>query len=76
LYLSEIASPGWQAAVNGENVDTNTAGGVIRSVDLHDQQQRVEFIFRPMSFFAGAVISTFTWLGVLAFVFRNRSSLR
>jgi len=76
LFLSEIAYPGWRATVDGKIVEINTAGGILRSVDLHDQQQQVEFVFRPISFFAGFTISVITWLALLVILWRSRSSWR
>ena len=74
LFLSEIAYPGWQATIDGERVEIHTAGGILRSVDLHDRQQQVEFVFRPISFFAGLTISVITWLALLVILWRSRSS--
>jgi uncharacterized membrane protein YfhO len=76
LFLSEIAYPGWRATIDGEAVDIQTADDILRSVDLYDGQQQVEFSFRPMSFFIGVLISMLAWLGVLIFLLRKRSSLR
>jgi hypothetical protein len=73
LFLSEIAYPGWQATVNGENVEIHTAGGVLRSVDLHNQQQQVDFVFRPASFYLGFTISVIAWLALLVILWRSRS---
>ena len=73
LFLSEIAYPGWQATVNGENLEIHTAGGVLRSVDLHNQQQQVDFVFRPASFYLGFTISVIAWLALLVILWRSRS---
>jgi len=65
----------WQATINGEAVEIHTAGGILRSVDLHDIQQRVDFVFRPISFYLGLTVSLVTWIALLVFLFKSRNSL-
>jgi hypothetical protein len=75
LFLSEIAYPGWQATIDGEDIEIHTADGILRSVDLHNIHQQVVFEFRPVSFYLGLIISFTAWIMVLIFLFKSRNSL-
>lgn len=57
LVLTELAFPGWQARIDGEPVDGSTAGGAFRALPLPAGEHRIEWRYRPRSFFWGLAIS-------------------
>ena len=56
LVLSEVAYPGWQAWVDGEQVSMQAASGVLRAVHLEPGEHQVTFTFRPLSVYAGLAL--------------------
>jgi hypothetical protein len=57
LVLTDAIYPGWQAWVNGEEVEIRTANILFRAVQLDPGQQRVVFAYQPRSVVAGRIIS-------------------
>ena len=56
LVLSEINYPGWKAWVDGEEVEVQTAGGLLRAVHLEPGEHQVVFRFQPASLYWGFAI--------------------
>jgi hypothetical protein len=66
LVLSDAYYPGWQALVDGLETPIHRANLLFRAVYLPAGQHRVEFIYAPLSFKLGAVISLATLFGLVA----------
>lgn len=64
LVVSEIYTPGWQAFVDGRRTPLLRADAVLQAVVLPADAQRVELVYLPATFIAGAVLS----LGTLVFI--------
>lgn len=62
LVLSEVIYPGWQALVDGQPMDIEPVGGLLRGVRLGEGQHSVEMIFRPMPVYLGLAIAGAAWL--------------
>lgn len=60
LVLSELNFPGWGATINGDEVSILPYEGVLRSVQLEEGTNLVEFKYRPWTVFLGLGISIFT----------------
>lgn len=61
LLLADTWYPGWQARVDGVRAPVQPAYGVFRAVQLPAGAQQVEFVYRPLSFWAGALLSLLAW---------------
>jgi hypothetical protein len=70
LVLSEIEYPGWQAHLDGERIEIDTAYNLLRSVELPAGEHGIVFCFRPWSVFIGAVITLLTLIGLVVFRWR------
>ena len=57
LVLSEINYPGWQVYVNGKRENLLTANYLFRSVPLSAGKHTVRFVFNPVSFKIGIIVS-------------------
>ncbi len=57
LVLADLHYPGWTASVDGRPAPILTADGCLRAVALSAGPHRVEFRYRPVSFYAGAALS-------------------
>lgn len=72
LVLSEIAYPGWQAAVDGKRVPIIVVGNLLRGIQLNPGSHHVTFEFRPVTVYLGLVISGVAWV-IFCVVFYLRS---
>jgi len=74
LVLSELFYPGWYAYVDGKEVPILRADYLLRAIPLKSGRHDIVFVYRPMSFFLGAAISTFTLLllGGIYLVYRMK----
>jgi hypothetical protein len=57
LVLADLDYPGWKAAVDGHPAPILTADGCLRAVALPAGSHRVVFRYRPVSLYAGAILS-------------------
>ena len=64
LVLADLWYPGWKAAVDGQPRPILRADGWFRAVALPPGSHRVEFSYRPISFYAGSAISAAGLVGV------------
>jgi hypothetical protein len=62
LVLSDAFYPGWQARVDGARVSIYPADSLLRAVWVPAGDHRVEFAYRPASFWIGAVLSALAWV--------------
>jgi hypothetical protein len=83
LVLSDLYYPGWIAMRvdrQGDEIErlpVFRTNRILRGVRLPAGAHRVSFRYRPLDFYAGAVISTMAWLGVaIAVVLSRRRWMR
>jgi hypothetical protein len=62
LILSELDAPGWQAYVNGEQVETHTVNGILRGVVVPAGTSEVTFRYELRSLRIGLAVSSMTAL--------------
>jgi hypothetical protein len=70
LVLADLNYPGWTASVDGHPAPILAADGYLRAVALSPGAHRVEFRYRPLSFYAGAAVSLLA-LATLAVLYRR-----
>ena len=77
LVLGDVWSPGWRAFDNGTEKKVFKANYALRSIFLEKGDHQVEFVYDPLSYRIGRMISLFTILTLLAYWFftwrRNRA---
>ena len=66
LVLSEVYYPGWQATVDGEEVQVLRANYAFRAVALSPGKHVVKMTFEPWTWQMGLAISIVTWGGLVA----------
>jgi uncharacterized membrane protein YfhO len=83
VVLSDLYYPGWIAMRVDEQGDeierlpVFRTNRILRGVRLPAGSHRVSFRYRPLDFYAGAVVSTMAWLGVaIAVVLSRRRWMR
>jgi membrane protein YfhO len=57
LVLSDLFYPGWKARVDGEEVDIEEVDYLLRGVPLASGAHRVEFVYEPLSWRIGWILS-------------------
>ena len=73
LFLSDSYYPGWKAYVDGRETKIYRANFMFRAVALDRGAHKIEFVYDPLSFKLGMVISIFTIFG-LALAWRSLKS--
>jgi hypothetical protein len=68
LYLGDAYYPGWSALVDGVPADLYPAQVMGKAVRIPQGSSVVEFVYRPGSFYTGAIISGITWLALCIFM--------
>jgi hypothetical protein len=63
LVLSDTYYPGWKVYADGEKKKIYRANYTFRAVPLHTGTHQVEFVYDPLSFKAGAMITFLTIIG-------------
>jgi hypothetical protein len=77
LMLNDADYPGWKAYVNGRRESILNVDYLFRGVMLPRGNCTVEFIYRPFSFLAGAVVSLLAMItGLIFFIFKMRKGGR
>ena len=71
LVLSDLYFPGWQARVDGKKVPIFAANYLFRGVYVEPGHHSVDFTYRPISFYAGTVLSLVTLLTLGVRVIRS-----
>jgi len=61
VILADTWYPGWHAIVNGEEQPIYVADILFRAVLLPEGKAEIEFIYRPLSFTFGLVLSALAW---------------
>jgi hypothetical protein len=67
LVLSDVWYPGWQVFLDGKVVPIARANYLFRAVAVPAGDHRVSFVYRPGSFYLGALISLAAWGGFLLY---------
>ncbi|MFA4967308.1 MAG: YfhO family protein [Candidatus Margulisiibacteriota bacterium] len=65
LFLSDSYYPGWKAYVDGKETRIYRANFMFRAVPLNRGSHKIEFVYDPLSFKLGMVISIITAFGLL-----------
>ncbi|MDW7679212.1 MAG: YfhO family protein, partial [bacterium] len=66
MVLSEVYYPaGWKALVNGKETKIYKTNHILRSIFLEPGEHDIEFVFKPMSFKLGLIISLLTFAGLM-----------
>jgi len=66
LVLTDNYAPGWQAFLDTKPIPIYIADHAFRAVVVPAGQHRVEFVYRPPSFYAGATLSLLTAISLFA----------
>lgn len=64
LSLSQPHYPGWQARLNGGDVDIIRAYGGLSAIEIPPGRHRLRLRFVPTSYTIGGLFSLITWLGL------------
>ena len=73
LVLADLNYPGWAASVDGHPAPILAADGYLRAVALSPGAHRVEFRYRPVSFYAGAAVSLLALATIAVLSRRDRA---
>jgi hypothetical protein len=77
LVLSELAYPGWQATVDGQEAPILLANGLLRALALQSGSHEITLVFRPTFLALGGILSALflavTGLLLAVLVWRRRS---
>lgn len=74
LVLADTFYPGWEAALDGQQVTVRRANGAFRAVEVPAGRHEVAFTYRPLSLRVGAAISgaaLAVWMGLVGRVGRR-----
>ncbi len=74
LVLSDTFHPDWKAYVNGKPSQIFQTDYLIRSIFLPAGQYEVKFVFQPISFYLGALISIFALIRIVVLIVTHRNS--
>jgi hypothetical protein len=72
LFLSDTYYPGWKAFIDGEETAIMRANCAFRAVRVSGGEHVVEFVYRPLSLYAGTAVSAGTLLCLLGAAARRR----
>ncbi|NWF70446.1 MAG: YfhO family protein [Chloroflexi bacterium] len=67
LTVAQPDYPGWRVLIDGQPADLLRAYGAVVALALPAGQHTVEFVYEPLSFRLGALISLLTWGALLMF---------
>ena len=65
LILADLYYPGWKVLVDGKEAEIMNVNELFRAVKLTRGEHSVKFVYDPLSFKLGALISLITILGML-----------
>jgi len=65
LVLSDAYHPDWKAWANGKETPVYQTDYLLRSVFLPAGNHEVKFVFQPMSFYFGGLVSLLSFFGIL-----------
>lgn len=64
LSVSHPDYPGWQATIDNQPTDILRAYGALSAVAVPEGEHTVRFVYDPLSYRVGAVLSFVTWIGL------------
>lgn len=73
LFLSDVYFPGWKATIDDKQVLILRADYVFRSISIPSGTHLVKFVYKPMSFSIGIVISIISLLFFIAVIHRIKA---
>jgi uncharacterized membrane protein YfhO len=78
LVLNDTYFPGWKAFVDGKQTTIYRADYTFRAISLNAGTHRVDFVYDPLSFKLGVMISLLGIIGcvVVGFVTRKKGHLK
>lgn len=65
LFMSDTYYPGWQVYVDGQESKISRAKNIFRAVSLPAGRHQVKFVYSPLSFKLGAIVSFLTVIGLI-----------
>jgi uncharacterized membrane protein YfhO len=68
LVLADYFYPGWSCFVDNEKTKIYKANYVLRAINLKKGKHKIKFVYEPLSFRIGLLISSLTGLFCLAFL--------
>jgi hypothetical protein len=74
LVLHDVWYPGWKVYVDGENKTVLRADYLFRAVEVPKGEHEVKFVYRPISLYAGSILSLVSLCMLLVFKFWERSN--
>jgi hypothetical protein len=72
LVLSDTYFPGWKVFVNGKKEKIYRANYTFRAIPLEAGEYDIQFIYDPITFKIGALISFLTLVGIIIYFVRKR----
>jgi len=64
FIVSEIFYPGWKAYVNKKEVLIKPVKNLFRGLDLPPGENHIEFVYCPVTFSAGKIVSVSAWIAL------------
>lgn len=75
LILSEIYFPGWKAYIDSKEIQVENVNGIFRSIKLNSGRYKIKFVYDPLSFKLGVLMSGLTVaLIIIVFLISKRQS--
>ncbi|MCJ7622323.1 MAG: YfhO family protein, partial [Anaerolineaceae bacterium] len=68
LVLADVWYPGWAVRIDGEKQPLLKANYLFKAVEVSEGEHEVEFVYKPLSFTLGLIISSVSWLLMLTWV--------
>jgi len=75
VVLSDSYHPDWKAFIDGKRTEIFITDFLIRSVFVPQGSHQIRFVFKPVSFYAGAIVSFLSLLILLAILFWSRKKI-
>jgi len=69
LCLADAYYPGWVALVDGQGTPILRANGMFRAIPISRGEHLIQFVYRSLSFYLGAVVSVLTCSLVLCLLY-------
>lgn len=76
IFASETWYPGWKAFVDGVETKIYKANYAFRAVLIPGSESKVEFVYKPDSFYNGIIVSALSLLALLFFALISKKEYR